>query len=134
MAGIVGQMNGEKFSCVTRLEPDGGIDHSFHCDIVERKWRGALYGYGCCNRMAALSSGDFTQVNGPAQHLARLNPDGSLDPTFKLPFLPHEEFNHRRFLRVARLSKKPTEVAAAASSAATNTAWPRPTRPLWKPL
>ena len=66
--------------------------------------------------------GDFTQVNGtPAQHFARLNPDGSIDPAFKPPFIPYAELSRQRFLRVARLSKKPAEVVAAASSAATNT-------------
>jgi hypothetical protein len=43
--------------------------------------------------------GPFTVVNGvKCQHIARLNPNGSLDNTFKNPFISLEELQtHRRF-------------------------------------
>ena len=90
VAGIVGQMNGENFSGVMRLEPDGRIDYSFHCDIANevgtRVMDMALQPEG-----RIVICGYFTEVNRtPVQHLARLNPDGSLDRTFKPPFLAHE--------------------------------------------
>jgi len=62
--------------------------------------------------------GSFTAVNGVKRlYIARLNPDGSLDDTFKSPFISMEEFqSHRRF--------PVYHLAAKTTTSATNTIAP----------
>ena len=51
-----------------------------------------------------LICGFFTTVNGVEMpHLARLNPDGSLDQTFKIPFITLEQFDRNRFGKARRV-------------------------------
>jgi hypothetical protein len=124
LAGLVGKIDGEEFPGLVRLQPDGPIDRSFRCQ-TDQDLAGRIFDFAVQPDGRIVICGDFTQVNStPAQHLARLNSDGSLDPTFKQPFISYAELSRRRVLRVARLSKKPAGVTAAASSAATSTAEP----------
>ncbi len=122
VAGLVGTIDGEEFPGLVRLEQDGAIDRSFRCqitnDISERVMAITIQKDG-----RIVIGGFFTAVNGvPCQHLARLNPDGSLDGTFKNPFLGLAELNtHRRF-PVHRL-------AEAAEGSATNAAISTATAP-----
>jgi hypothetical protein len=48
--------------------------------------------------------GFFSTVNGEeVPHIARLNPDGSPDQTFKTPFTTLEQFNRDRFGKARRV-------------------------------
>jgi hypothetical protein len=68
--------------------------------------------------------GFFTEVNGAeVPHLARLNPDGSLDSTFRLPFLTRNQFQlqrmaGRRTFPVARLGADSNKAMSATAPAA----------------
>jgi len=119
VAGLVGKMNGEAFSGVVRLESDGAIDHDFRCGTSHDEF-GRVLDFAVQEDGRIVICGYFTSVNGVAcQHLARLNPDGSLDPSFRLPFRPLEEVQRQRFLRIARLAKK--KDAALPTATANNT-------------
>ncbi len=128
VAGLVGNINGEDFLGVVRLEKDGAIDRSFRCQTTGSRpravpdrpeWDGAML-----KRVMDLAiqpdgriviCGFFTSVNGvKCQHLARLKPDGSLDETFKNHFLSFEELSaHRRF-PVQHLADAPASPSSAA--------------------
>lgn len=97
VAGIIGQMSGEAFPGLARLNEDGQIDRSFHCDTGD-SWPGRVMDVAVQADGRIIICGFFTSVNGvKRQHLARLNPDGSLDTTFKPPFLSLEALNTIRF-------------------------------------
>ena len=56
--------------------------------------------------------GPFTTGNGvKCQHIARLNPDGSLDATFKNPFISLEELQTHRHFPVCHLAAKSAPAA-----------------------
>ncbi len=131
VGGLVGRINGQDCSGVMRLEANGQLDRSFRCAITNapegRVMSMALQGDG-----RIVICGFFSVVNGvEVPHIARLNPDGSLDTTFHPPFMTREQFNRARFgkritMPVARAnsnSATPTDSGSAAStqSAATQT-------------
>jgi RNA polymerase sigma factor (sigma-70 family) len=120
VAGIVGRMNGEEFSGIMRLEPDGRIDHSFHCGI-ENQIGARVMDMALQQDGSVVICGFFSTVNGvEVPHIARLNPDGSLDQTFKPRFTSLEQFNRSRFgnpsrVPVASLAKPLPEEAVIAN-------------------
>jgi RNA polymerase sigma factor (sigma-70 family) len=114
VAGIVGKFNGETFPGMVRLEKDGSIDPTFHCetrgpgfgeswmtDLQQRVMDFAVQDDG-----KIVIAGFFTKVNGvEKQYLARLNPDGSLDQTFRTPFTTWEGLKQWRRVPVQSLTK-----------------------------
>jgi hypothetical protein len=67
--------------------------------------------------------GFFNAVNGVEMaHIARLNPDGSIDPSFHLPFMTLERFSRERFKKKFRVPVARVAEKAAASAAANPTA------------
>ena len=98
VAGGFGKMNGEGFPGLVRLNEDGQIDHSFHCEITSSLPRRPVMDIAVQEDGRIVICGSFTAVNGVKRlYIARLNPDGSLDDTFKSPFIGMEEFQARRF-------------------------------------
>ena len=97
VAGLVGKMNGTDVSGLVRLSEDGQTDPSFHCETGS-SWQGRVMDFVVQTDGRIVICGFFTSVNGvPCQHLARVNPDGSLDRTFKNPFVSLEKLNAIRF-------------------------------------
>ena len=106
-AGGISQLNGEPFTGVARLERTGETDHSFHCQTV-----GGPDSAGKADVMSLALQGDgkiiivgfFSEVNGiKCPHMARLNPDGSLDMVFQSHFTTHEGLNAWRRVPVQQL-------------------------------
>ena len=102
-------MNGEDFSGLIRLLPDGQIDRSFHCETVNSR-DGRVMDMVIQKDGKIVICGFFSKVNGvDVPHIARLNPDGSLDPSFQTAFMTQEkfyqEFSKSRRVAVAKLSK-----------------------------
>ncbi|MBX3734701.1 MAG: hypothetical protein KF791_19165 [Verrucomicrobiae bacterium] len=86
LGGFFKHINGERRPFIARLLPDGSVDTSFQpnggptSDWVVMIRTLALQADG-----KILMGGYFKQVDGqPMLNLARLNPDGTFDPTFKL--------------------------------------------------
>jgi RNA polymerase sigma factor (sigma-70 family) len=103
VAGLVGKMNGEVFPGLVRLNEDGQIDRSFHCTTTN-SWQGRIMDIAIQADGRIVICGFFSTVNGvEVPHLARLNPDGSLDQTFKIPFITLEQFNRDRFGKARRV-------------------------------
>ncbi|MBS0031559.1 IPT/TIG domain-containing protein [Chitinophaga sp. 22321] len=76
------QVNG-----MVRLTPDGGLDSTYNYDLVKHMGKEGPNGF--INRSILLPdgkmliAGNFTKYNGQTvNRIARLNADGSLDPTF----------------------------------------------------
>ena len=121
VAGLVGKMDGEDFPGVARLGENGGIDRSFHCAITN-SWQGRVMDMAVQADGKIVICGFFSEVNGvEVPHLARLNPDGSLDHTFQPALLTTEQFNRERFAKmrhvpVVQLSHQAPRPAAAAST------------------
>ncbi len=64
-------------------EPPGSPDITYSPLAA---FNGAVYAFALQPNNQLLAGGDFTMADGvPRQRLARLNPDGTLDPTFSLP-------------------------------------------------
>ncbi|HEU4554757.1 MAG TPA: IPT/TIG domain-containing protein [Chitinophaga sp.] len=73
---------------MARLYPDGTLDTSYNYDLQNHRGKEGVN--GSINKSIYLPDGKvlivgtFTKYNGqPAQRIARINTDGSLDPTFK---------------------------------------------------
>lgn len=124
LGGLVGRINGLDGSGVMRLEADGQLDRSFRCAITNAP-EGRVMGMALQADGRIVICGFFSVVNGvEVPHLARLNPDGSLDTTFHPPFMTREQFNRARFgkrltLPVARTNPSaatPTDSGRAAST------------------
>jgi hypothetical protein len=97
VAGLVGKMNGEDFPGLVRLNENGEIDSSFHCTTTN-SWQGRVMDMVIQNDGRIVICGFFSTVNGvEVPHIARLNPDGSLDQNFKPPFITVEQFDRDRF-------------------------------------
>jgi hypothetical protein len=112
-------IEGKPFPGLVRLDEHGAIDHSFLCDTTKGT-PGRVYNFAFQTDGRILICGDFSSVNGtPARHIARLNPDGSLDQTFRLRFVQLSEIHRQRSLRIARLSKKRSTLPGQAASAGT---------------
>jgi uncharacterized delta-60 repeat protein len=83
IGGVLNNPNGGWKTYVHRLNPDGSLDSSFAATIAD--------GYDVDVRSIALQAdgkvlvgGQFAQVGGqPRTNLARLNPNGTLDPSLK---------------------------------------------------
>ena len=72
---------------IVRLNPDGSLDKTYNFDVAND--RGKTSVNGAINKSILLPDGKliiagaFTKYNGQdANRIARLNPDGSLDPSF----------------------------------------------------
>jgi hypothetical protein len=116
VAGIVGTLNGEEFPGLVRLDTNGAVDRTFWCE-TGNSLEGRVMDVAIQEDNRIVICGFFTQVNGtPCEHIARLNPDGSLDKTFQTPFLSLKEFGRKRFVRVPRLSKTAVTSEAPESS------------------
>jgi hypothetical protein len=127
VAGIAGKFNGEEFPGLVRLEKGGSIDRTFHCETTERAsgdpvldaLRRRVIGLAIQDDGRIVISGFFTKVNDvEVPHLARLNPDGSLDETFRTPFTSWEGLKQWRRIPVLSLAKR--ERASGANSASTS--------------
>jgi hypothetical protein len=108
VAGLIGKLNGEDFSGVARLDEQGAIDRSFRCQATNcSPFPGsvpAVMDLAIQKDGRIVICGYFLNVNGAeCPHIARLNPDGSLDGTFRTPLLTLEQFNRERFARMRRV-------------------------------
>ncbi len=80
--------NGIKPAVLTRLSPDGRVDSAFTPGIVPALGSG-LRALALLPDGKFLIGGSFTTYNGATRsRIARLNPDGTLDPTFTPPSTP----------------------------------------------
>jgi uncharacterized delta-60 repeat protein len=80
IAGNFTAVNGRSFPHLARLNPDGTVDTSFNVGAGTEK---SVQGIALQPDGKILIGGDFTTFqNQPCPHVARLNPDGSLDTTF----------------------------------------------------
>lgn len=115
LGGLVGRMNGEECSGLVRLEQTGAIDHSFRCQTSNDDL-GRVLDFAIQDDGRIVICGYFSQVNGiPRQYFARLNPDGSIDPTFRPPFVAVAKLDMRRPFRVTRLATAPATGTNSAS-------------------
>ncbi len=120
VAGLVGQLNGEDFPGLVRLDEKGRIDRSFHCEIAN-SWQGRVMDTAIQEDGRIVICGFFSAVNGVAvPHLARLNPDGSLDQTFRTGFLSLEQFSRDRFAKARRVPVAQLTKPAPATNPAVN--------------
>lgn len=80
IGGGFAQVNGVSRSCIARLNSDGSLDPTF---FPGTGFNGNVYVIALQPDGRLVVGGSFTQMDGVAcGHIARLNPDGSLDPTF----------------------------------------------------
>jgi uncharacterized delta-60 repeat protein len=94
--GLVGSLRGETFPGLIRLQPDGSIDRSFQCQ-TSTNLDGRIMDLAVQPDGKIVIGGFFSRVNGQdVPHLARLNPDGSLDLTFLPPMVPLSQFRRHR--------------------------------------
>jgi len=86
VGGTFEHINGERRPFIARLLPDGGVDPSFQPNGGPTSdWVVVIRTLALQNDGKILMGGYFKQVDGrPMLNLARLNPDGTFDPTFKL--------------------------------------------------
>jgi hypothetical protein len=119
VAGIVGTMDGEEFPGLVRLEKNGAIDRSFHCETTNAL-SGRVMDVAVQDDGQIVICGYFTAVNGvERQHIARLNPDGSLDRTFTNRFLSLRGLNSHRRFPVRHLAESPDAPPGANTKALT---------------
>ncbi len=98
-------IDGSGFPGLVRLDEHGALDRSFLC-VTTNGPSSMVYDAAVQSDGRVVICGDFTRVNdAPARFLARLNPDGTLDSTFKAPFVQLSEIQRQRSIRIARLSK-----------------------------
>jgi uncharacterized delta-60 repeat protein len=84
VAGSFTRLDGVTFNSIGRLNGDGTADTTFNPNGLGAN--GTVYAVAVQpNDGKIIIGGDFTLINGSfANHLARLNPDGSLDASFAL--------------------------------------------------
>ncbi len=85
LGGSFTTVNGTARSCIAQLNDDGTVDTTFNPGLGANGTVYAIkvYSTNDINSRKILIGGDFTTVNGvPRNHIARLNPDGSLDTSF----------------------------------------------------
>ncbi len=85
VGGAFGSFNQLPFNHVVRLNNDGTVDAGFQPGMgaSSNVYAIAVYPTNTLNGGKILIGGAFTNYNGvPRSGIARLNPDGSLDPTF----------------------------------------------------
>jgi uncharacterized delta-60 repeat protein/uncharacterized repeat protein (TIGR01451 family) len=82
IGGAFTNVNGVARRGLARLLVDGSVDAAFNPGSGAN---GPVYGVAVPTNQQVFVVGDFTSVNGsPATRIARLNPDGSIDPAFAL--------------------------------------------------
>ncbi len=129
VAGGFTTMNGTAFPGLVRLRLDGQIDSSFHCQVGEAQFGRLIMDMAVQDDGRIVICGPFTVVNGiKRQHIARLNPDGSLDDTFQSPFLSPAELQAQRRFPVYHLARP---AAAAVANQPTPPATPSPAETIW---
>jgi len=107
VGGLMGRMNGAEFPGLVRLLENGQIDPGFHCTTTN-DWSGRVMDMVIQMDGRIVICGFFNAVNGAAvPHIARLNPDGSLDGTFKPPFITMEQFDRNRLGSMHRVPVTP---------------------------
>ncbi len=112
VAGGFTTMNGAVFPGLVRLWANGQIDPGFHCQVGEVQFGRLIMDMAVQDDGRIVICGPFTVVNGVhRQHIARLNPDGSLDDTFQSPFLSPVELQAKRRFPVYHLANKATSTA-----------------------
>ncbi len=80
VGGTFSQLGGQARSYLGRLHPDGTVDLSF--DAQAGSW-GGFYALAVQADGKILVAGNFTTMGGqPRARIGRLNPDGTLDPSF----------------------------------------------------
>ena len=86
IGGSFERINGVRRSYMARLMPDGTVDESFKPKSgLASDWSVTLYSIALQADKKILVGGYFKSVDGASMlNLARLNPDGTLDKTFKL--------------------------------------------------
>jgi uncharacterized delta-60 repeat protein len=86
VGGSFERINGVRRAFVARLMPDGTVDESFKPKSgLASDWFVTLYSIALQADKKILVGGYFKSVDGASMlNLARLNPDGTLDKTFKL--------------------------------------------------
>jgi uncharacterized delta-60 repeat protein len=83
VGGKFTNFNGNSRNRIARLQPNGPIDTSFN---VGSGFNGDVYAIKIQSDGRILVGGDFTEFNGVSRNLiARLYPDGTLDPSFTSP-------------------------------------------------
>jgi uncharacterized delta-60 repeat protein len=81
VAGAFTRLNGATYNGIGRLNDDGTQDASFNSGGLGAN--ATVYALAVQSNGKILIGGDFTTVNGVlANHIARLNPDGSVDLSF----------------------------------------------------
>lgn len=125
VAGLAGKFNGEDFPGLVRLEKNGSVDRTFHCVTTDRTNSDPIINL-LCRRVIDMAvqddgriiiAGFFTKVNGvECEHLARLNPDGSVDATFRTPFTTWEGLKKYRRVPVQNLAKAKAAADAKATT------------------
>ena len=109
IAGFTGALNGQPFPGIARLLPNGAPDHAFQCivrdDVPEiigasHDAPGKVFDLAVQPDGKIVICGEFSRVNGvKCPHIARLNPDGSVDSTFQTPFQDIDTFNRANRFR-----------------------------------
>ena len=86
VGGAFEHINGERRPFIARLLPDGSVDTSFQPNGGPTSdWTVIIETLALQSDGKILMGGFFKKVDGqPMLNLARLNPDGTFDPTFKL--------------------------------------------------
>ena len=80
IGGYFSSYNGTLRNGIAMVDTNGALDASFY---PGNGFNGAVYAVAIQTNGQILAAGDFTTYNGtPRNHLARINPDGSLDATF----------------------------------------------------
>ena len=82
VAGDFTEYNGTPVNRIVRLNPDGTIDNTFNVGTGANAKVNTIQ---LDENNKILIAGDFTEYNGTAiNRIARLNPDGTIDPTFNV--------------------------------------------------
>lgn len=82
LAGAFTTFNGQPRSCLARLLSDGSLDPDFSAAAGTDQY---IYGLALQTDGKIFLGGYFTTFDGqPSPNLARLNPDGTLDPAFQV--------------------------------------------------
>lgn len=83
VGGDFTSVNGTARNRIARLNPDGSIDPGFNPGSGANSASFSVYSLAVQSDAKILLAGAFTTFNGASRpHIARLNPDGSLDATF----------------------------------------------------
>lgn len=113
--GLVGTLQERSFQGLARLNPDGSMDDSFAC-VTSTNLDGRVMDLVLQKDGCIIICGFFDHVNGKeVPHLARLHPDGSLDETFRTPFVPTGQLR-RRPVRVQSLAAAVNSTAGPTNS------------------